>query len=282
MGLTICALASGSSGNATYITTGRTSVLVDCGTSAREVTARLASIDSHPSRLDGILITHAHSDHYRSAGTLHARFGVPVYVDPSTARALGRRGHWTSWRRVQETRPIPDRIGDLEVQAIDTSHGFGPHDGRTVAYLLRHQSSRVGVVTDLGIIPEAMRAQLRGVDALLIEANHDEEIVRRKLSDLTFATDWRYLSWVLGEQGHLSNRQCAEALSDIVTREECHVFLGHLSENHRDPRRDNNDHRLAFAEVEDVLRRRGAPVPQLHRTWRIGREGAGPSTVVRV
>lgn len=282
MPLTICSLASGSSGNATYVSTGRTSILVDCGSSAREVTLRLAAIGTDPSHLDGILITHAHSDHYRSAGTLHARFGVPIYVDPSTARSLARRGRWTSWRRIDQTRPIPSEIGDLEVEALDTSHGNPPEEGRTVAYHLRHGQSRAGVVTDLGRVSEEMCARLAGVGALILEANHDEGIIHRKLADHAFAGDWPYLTWVLSDQGHLSNRQCGAALAAIVDRPGCHVFLAHLSENHHDPRRDNNDHRTALDQVSRMLREAGAPFPTFHRTWRIGREPSRPSEVVEV
>jgi phosphoribosyl 1,2-cyclic phosphodiesterase len=153
------------------------------------------------------LITHAHVDHYRSAGTLHAKYGIPVYVDPSTARALAYRGQRTSWRRIREFHPIPQRIGDIAVRALDTSHGFPDHDGRTVAYLLESHRRKVGVVTDLGIPSDEMLAALRGVDAIVLEANYDEAVIRRKLSDRSFAMDWHYLSWVLSDQGHLSNHQ---------------------------------------------------------------------------
>lgn len=282
MPLRICALASGSSGNATWISTGKSSVLVDCGAAARDVIERLARIGADPADLDGILITHAHSDHYRSAGTIHARYGVPVFVDPATARAARRRGGGTSWRRIEETRPIPQQIGDLEVQALDTRHGFPPDEGRTVAYLLTHRRSRVGVVTDLGETDEALLRALRGVDAIVLEANHDAETIERKLGDRAHTRDWPYLSWVLGDHGHLSNRQCAEALAAILTGRDCHVFLAHLSENHVDPTRDNNDHRRAQSEVRRYLERHGVPVPHLHRTYRIGREASQPSVIAEV
>ena len=282
MSLSICSLASGSSGNATWVSTGRTSVLVDCGTAARDLVERLDRIGVHPAQLDGILITHAHSDHYRSAGTIQARYGVPVFVDPATARAARRRGGGTSWRRVKETRPIPERIGDLEIQAIDTRHGFPPDEGRTVAFRLQHRSAQVAVVTDLGETDDGLLQALRGVDALVLEANYDEETLSRKLSDRAFARDWQYLSWVRSDHGHLSNRQCAEALAAILDGRECHVFLGHLSENHVDALRDNNDHARAHAEVRRHLERLGVPVPHLHRTYRIGRESTGPSRIVEV
>lgn len=280
MTLRLCPLASGSSGNAAYVATDRTSILVDCGTSAREVVQRLRSIEVEPASLHGILITHAHVDHYRAAGTLNARFGVPVYVDPSTARALARNGISTSWRRLRETRPIPDRIGDLEVLPMDTSHGSGAEDGRTVAYRFSDGRKRIAVVTDLGRVDEPIRSPLVGIDAILIEANHSESRIREKLEDRTFAGDWPYLQWVLSDRGHLSNRQCGEALAGILTGDPCHVFLGHLSVNHPDRSRDNNTQESALAEVRRVLVRAGVPVPHFHRTWRLGLEPAGVSRMV--
>lgn len=280
--LRICSLASGSSGNATYIATERTAILVDSGPPAREVVSRLAAIDVDPAGIDGILISHAHSDHYRSAGTLNARYGIPVYCDPSTVRALEWRGRSTSWKRLREILPIPQRIGDIEVHPLDTSHGHSHEAGRTVAYMLAHHGKRVGVVTDLGITPQRMLKQLHGVDAIVLEANYDEAILRRKLSDRHFAADWHYLEWVLSDQGHLSNQQCAEALAGILTDRSCHVFFGHLSENHEDPRQDNNDHRIAYDTITSVLRREHLPLPHLHRTYRIGRRPSGPSELIEI
>jgi phosphoribosyl 1,2-cyclic phosphodiesterase len=277
----ICSLASGSSGNATYIATERTALLVDSGPPARDVAARLASIGVDPARLDGILITHAHSDHYRSAGTLNARFGVPVFCDPSTADALAWRGRYSSWKRLTETRPIPERIGDIEVQALDTPHGFS-EEGRTVAYLLNHHQTRVAVVTDLGTVPEQMLRRLRGVNAIVLEANYDEATIRRKLADPRHAADHHYLSWVLGDRGHLSNQQCAETLAGILTDRDAHVFLGHLSENHDDPRQDNNDYKLAYDVVAALLKRERLPMPHMHRTFRIGRRASGPSDLLDI
>jgi len=282
MTLKICSLASGSSGNATWISTGRTSVLIDCGTAAREIVDRLGRIGAHPAELSGIFITHAHSDHYRSAGTIQARYHVPIYIDPATERAANVRGRSTSWRRVQDTRPIPEQLGDLGIEAVDTRHGFPPGEGRRAAFVLRHGRAKIGVVTDLGETDDALLSALQGVDALVLEANHDEEIIRRKLADHRFASDWQYLSWVLSDHGHLSNRQCAEALATLLTGRKCHVFLAHLSENHNDPRRDNNDFHRAQSCVRRFLEAEGIPVPHLHRTHRIGREASPPSVVVEV
>lgn len=293
MPLRICSLASGSSGNATWISSGPTSVLVDCGPPAREVEARLAAIGTHPSALSGILITHAHTDHYKSAGTLHARYGVPIYIDPATARAARRRGQQTSWKRVRETAPIPDRIGDLEITPLDTQHGFPPDEGRTLAFVLQRGRKRVAVATDLGIVTDELLQGLRGVDAILIEANHDRAMIEAKLASRLYEADRIYLTWVLGEYGHLSNQQCAEALESLIVRPGTHVLLGHLSINHHGPslsrgerNRDNNSHELAETTVRRHLEAKGVPMPHLHRTYRIRNEGTawgpGPGPIIDV
>jgi phosphoribosyl 1,2-cyclic phosphodiesterase len=282
MGLKICPLASGSSGNATYVSTGKTSILVDCGPAARDVERFLADIGVHPRQLDGILITHAHSDHYRSSGTIHARHGVPVFVDPTTARAARNRGQHTSWKRLDETRPLPESIGDLGIRPVDTQHGFPPHEGRTVGFVLEHRGKRAAVMTDLGLPTPGVIEGLRGVDALVLEANYDAESIRRKLGDQAFSNDWEYLRWVQSDLGHLSNEQCGELLAASLDGRECHVYLAHLSENHGEPRRDNNNHRLAFQAVTAVLEKHGVPIPHLHRTHRIGREPGRPAEIIEL
>ncbi len=282
MTLRIASLASGSSGNATYVEAGETGVLVDCGTSARTITERLAVLGIPPTRIRGILITHAHSDHYRAAGTLNARYGIPVYADPSVSSYLSVRGRHTSWKRIREVHPLPDSIGALGVEAHDTSHGFDHEDLRSVCFVLRSGGKGVGIATDLGRADGKLGDALRGLDSLLIEANYDEGMIARKLSDPQFAVDWNYLAWVAGDRGHLSNRQCAEFLSSVVSGRTKHILLGHMSHNHRDPAKDNNSVGLAMREVERALGGRGAFLPQLHATHRIGLEPGEPGPLIEV
>jgi phosphoribosyl 1,2-cyclic phosphodiesterase len=281
MGLRICPLASGSSGNATYISTGKTSVLVDCGTTRRDLVTLLNAIQVRPADLNGILITHAHRDHYKSAGSIHAQFGVPVFVDPATAWAAYRRGAGTSWPRIQDPHPIPEAIGDLGIRAFDTQHGISHHgftsagrpvdEGRTVGYVLEHHQRRIAIATDIGIVTPTVLEALRGVDAMVIEANYDDRTIVEKLSGERgdFRTSADYLEWVRSDWGHLSNHQCGEALAGALTKKNCHVYLGHMSVPHSDPRMDNNDIEEATRTVIAILGRAGVPMPHLHRTWRL-------------
>ncbi|MBD3163490.1 MAG: MBL fold metallo-hydrolase [Candidatus Eisenbacteria bacterium] len=278
--LTLRALASGSSGNATLVSGRDATILVDCGTSARELTARLYACGIDPRSLDAILITHAHVDHYRAAGTMNRRFGIPVHVDPSTARSLAHCGRNSSWRQLRETRPIPGRIGAIEITPIDVPHGEPGRTGRTVAFHFESDRVRAAVVTDLGTVPEAGLSRLRGVDGLILEANYDEETVRRKLADPRFLHDHHYLSWVASDRGHLSNRQCAEAIATIATEATHHVILGHLSTNHPDSARDNNDPRNALETVRGILRRQRVRAPELTIAPRLGALEAPPGPPV--
>lgn len=282
MTLRIASLASGSSGNATYVEAGGRGVLVDCGTSARAIIERLDTLGISPARIQGVLITHAHADHYRAAGTLNARYGIPVYADASVASHLRSRGRHTSWKRLREIRPLPVSIGALQVEAHDTSHGFDDDGVRSVCFILRSGGKGVGIVTDLGVVDSKLESALRGLDGLLVEANYDEATVAGKLSNPAFAVDWGYLSWVAGDRGHLSNRQCAELLASVVSGRTRHILLGHMSHNHRDPARDNNSAALAMGDVMRVLGRLGASAPQVHVTHRIGLEPGDPGPLLEV
>lgn len=275
--LSICALASGSSGNSILVRSENTSVLIDSGISASIIEDRLLRLGIDPASIAGIFITHAHADHYRTAGTLNVRHGIPIYLDPSTEHAIRTRGCRVSWRKVRETRPIPERVGDLDVRALDTSHAA---DGRTVAYRFTHRNRSVAVATDLGMVPDSLLEGLRGVDALLLEANYDAPTVRRKLSDRRFCTSWDYLQWVESEHGHLSNDQCAAALREILSGPDGHVLLGHVSENHRRPDQNNNHWLTAEDTVRLAFGRAGHRSPHLHRTYRSGIDPGRTSDVI--
>ena len=135
MSFEVCVLASGSSGNSTYVSSGRTRVLVDCGLVARELVKRLGELDVDPRTLDAIFITHAHQDHYRSAGTIQAKYGVPVFTEHLTLATIRSAGDPGSFGRVKDCRPVPDRIGDLMVDTFPVPHGTPASSGLPVGYV---------------------------------------------------------------------------------------------------------------------------------------------------
>jgi len=282
MSLSVCVLASGSSGNAVCIQAGHTTLLLDSGLSAREIERRLFGIGVSPASLDGILISHAHADHFRSAGTLHRRFDVPVFTDPETDREIRRSKTIGSFGRVERTISIPERIGGIEIETFATRHGGRRPAGRPVGFRFGANGGRAGVATDLGTVSPEVVAGLSGCDAVVVEANYEHEWIRRKLHDPSFYYDIPYLGWVLSEDGHLSNEDCAGLVASIAGPRLRHVFLAHMSENHKSPHKDNNSFETARECVLRRLEEAGVETPAIHRTYRRGRTEGGPSEIVTI
>jgi phosphoribosyl 1,2-cyclic phosphodiesterase len=278
--ISVCVLASGSTGNATLVSSCDTHLLVDCGLVAKEVEGRLTQLGLHPSDLSGIIITHAHVDHYRSAGTIHCRYGVPVYTDLEADHAIRQRNSNGSYYRVKRPQQIPAAIGSIRVDVFATSHTV--LGGRPMGFVLSAGGARVGIVTDTGSLSSKAIRMLRGCEVLVVEANYDPDIIRAKLNDPDYTIDWNYLRWVASGEGHLSNEQCAQLLLETVTRETQHVFLAHISENHRDRRRDNNSFERASQDICRACRREGLRLPVPHRTYRRDATEGQPSKLVTV
>jgi len=280
MSLSVCVLASGSTGNATLVSDGQTHLLVDCGLVAREIETRMLRAGFDPRGLAGVLITHAHTDHFRSAGTLAYRYGAPIYVDPAADRAIRERPSNGSYHRVRKSLPIPESIGGIRVETFATSHHVW--GGTPVGFVLSAGGARVGVMTDTGTVSSEALKLLAGCQALVLEANYDKDTVSAKLGDRRYAMDWRYLEWVASDHGHLSNDQCAQFLARIAGTETMHVFLAHISENHADQRKDNNSFEKAEQTVREFFSREGLSLPPLHRTYRRGATEGQASILVRI
>lgn len=233
----VWALASGSSGNCFLVESEGTRLLVECGRSMRDVLRYLAFARVAPEQLDGILITHAHGDHIRSARQISDRFQVPVFASGGT---LGRSTlrHSPLARAIESDHPFS--LGTIEV------HPFAvPHDcAEPLGFRLESHSARIAITTDLGWAPDSVRARFPGLDLLVLEANYDPYLLHAG----------RYpphlKSRVAGYRGHLANQEAAEAIADCGDRAPLRVWLAHLSEN-------NNTPREALATVGRILRQRG-------------------------
>ena len=220
-----CVLASGSSGNAALLATDKTRILVDAGLSMKELAKRLASIGEHLETLDAILITHEHSDHVSGLPVLarNKKIAATIYMTRLTAPAI-------DWG---ETKPRLEpfqagarlRIGDIEVQS------FGiPHDAiDPVGFAFEAQGVRIGVATDLGYIPESIKFHLRRTDLLLLEANHDLDMLK------VGPYPWSVKQRVMSRVGHLSNLVMAEFLAQDLDSCTNNLVLGHLSEQNNHP-----------------------------------------------
>ncbi|MFT6051329.1 MAG: phosphoribosyl 1,2-cyclic phosphodiesterase [Halioglobus sp.] len=210
-------LGSGSKGNATLVQAGDTLIMVDCGFSVRESTRRLAILDLTPHDLDAILVTHEHSDHCSGVSALSRKFQIPVYLTHGTQHS-GRCDDCFSTKSLDLHQRFT--IGDLEIDAIAV-----PHDAREPCqYRFFYRGLSLGVLTDLGSVTPHVVASFRGCDALVLEFNHDEQMLRDG------AYPMHLKRRVGGDWGHLNNRQAADLLAQIESQSLRHLVVAHISE----------------------------------------------------
>ena len=222
MTMDVWALASGSSGNAYLVGSGETRVLVEAGLPIGRIADYLAHRGVAPEDLAGILVTHEHSDHCRSARQLSDRYGVPLFATRGTLghRTLRASAHA---RVVEPERPF--RLGDLEIQPF-----LVPHDAaEPVGFRILGDAGAVCITTDLGFVPDGVIPRFRDNDLLVLEANHDEQMLHAGPYP-------QFLKQrVLGRHGHLSNGATGEALVACGDRVPSQVWLAHLSLTNNTP-----------------------------------------------
>jgi phosphoribosyl 1,2-cyclic phosphodiesterase len=218
-------LASGSSGNATFVATEKTRILIDAGLSFRELASRLAAIGEDPAKLDAVLISHEHSDHVSGLPVLMRKLkcSIPVYATHLTATTLA----WDAPAPHVETFQAGCRfsIGELEVDSFTI-----PHDAiDPVAFAFHAQGMKIASVTDLGYIPESIKYHLHGTTLLLLESNHDLEMLK------VGPYPWPVKQRVMGRKGHLSNDVVSDFIREDLDSSTATLVLGHISENNNHP-----------------------------------------------
>lgn len=273
----ICVLGSGSSGNATYVETEKTKILIDAGLPFHVISERLAEIGVFAEQIEAILLTHAHIDHIKSIGTFARKFGTPVFAPIATQKVVFQKLANYPWNFCG----LEEKIGDLEIVSFPVHHGQRSDVGAPFNFLLTDGNARYAHITDLGSYTNETLEIAKGADCIHIEANYEESIVARKLRDPAYVKEWEYLKWVASSYGHLSNTQCTDFLSVTATNNTKHVFLAHLSENHSEPEKDNNSFLIARMSVLQGLRASGLK-PAVHRTYRRGATEGRKSDVVRI
>ena len=231
-------IASGSSGNCIYIGSDNTHVLVDAGISNKRIEMGLNDLGLNARELDGILITHEHSDHIKGLGVLARKYGTPIY---STKETLEEIQDSKSLGEIPEDlmHPItPDvdfMVGDLEVKPFRIDHDAA----NPVAYRVQNEKRSVAVATDMGHYSQYIIDHLQGLDAILLEANHDEDMLKNGSYPQILKQR------ILGTRGHLSNVSAAWLLAHMERLPE-EVFLAHLSQ-------ENNLPSLALQTVRGIL-----------------------------
>jgi phosphoribosyl 1,2-cyclic phosphodiesterase len=215
-------LTSGSSGNLTYVEGGGIRLLIDVGVSCRKIEQLLATIDVPPSSINAILITHEHVDHVRGLQRFGEKYKVDIYANEGTAAVVERQ-----IRRENKTPPpfvlfesnIPFMLGDLTVTPVRISHDTA----EPVGYLIEENQTTFGLFTDLGVAPERITTMMAQCHALVLESNHDLEMLKN--SNRGYAL----ISRISGASGHLSNMQACEALLNAAPASLQTLVLAHLS-----------------------------------------------------
>jgi phosphoribosyl 1,2-cyclic phosphodiesterase len=222
--LSVCVLASGSRGNATYLSDGRTAILIDAGLSGVEIQRRMAAKGLDPRDLDAILVSHEHADHIHGVGVLSRRFGLNVFISEETRLASGN-----ALGKLPGICPFTCgdgfSIGSLSVHPFSVSHDAQDPAGFTIV----GNGTKVGVATDLGIVTNVVKTHLKACDILILEANHDA----RMLIDGPYP--WPLKQRIRGRSGHLSNDDAASLLETLQHERLAHVILAHLSEENNTP-----------------------------------------------
>ncbi|HEX3445443.1 MAG TPA: MBL fold metallo-hydrolase [Chthoniobacterales bacterium] len=219
-------LGSGSGGNCALVTSDGCRILIDAGFSARRISQALQSLGIEPESLDGILVTHEHSDHVAGLKVFCGKFDVPVYCNSLTAEYLCRCGIAEASRYKIFSTGSSFTIQDIDVQAF-----YVPHDAvDPVAFVLSSDYGSVGFLTDLGYAPKLARERIREVHTLIVETNHDE---RRLQADPK--RPWSVKQRILSRHGHLSNEAAAALVADIAGENLRRVVLGHLSRECNSP-----------------------------------------------
>jgi phosphoribosyl 1,2-cyclic phosphodiesterase len=247
--VSVSILASGSRGNCTIISSSRTRILVDAGLSARETFRRMAMVGESAHSLSAIVISHEHADHVSGLCTLAKKLRVPVYMTVAAHQAFER----TERDEEREGPALPNceyfhagsqfQIGDISVMPFTI-----PHDAADpVAFTFRVEGIKVGVVTDLGYMARNVTQQLRGCDVLMIESNHDLEMLR------IGPYPWSVKQRVMSRLGHLSNDALADFFRDDYDGSAAFVVLAHLSEHNNHPELARTAAERALADRRSLL-----------------------------
>lgn len=239
MATEFCTIVSGSSGNSTYIGTKHTKILIDAGVSGKRIEEGLSKLSLSGSDIDALFITHEHADHIKGAGIFSRRFNVPIYATCDTWMAMEKD--------LGKISPMNKRfvyarescvINDICVNPFSI-----PHDAADpVGYNVLVDNKKITVATDIGHVTDEVREGVAESDILLLEANHDVDMLKKG------GYPWSLKQRILGDRGHLCNAVSGELLAEVMSGRMKYCFLGHLSD-------ENNTPRLAFDTVEQILKK---------------------------
>ena len=246
----VSVLGSGSGGNCTYIATEKTCVLVDLGFGWRSLNRRLEEAGLHNRSIDAVLFTHGHSDHTKGISPFRSRSDATIFVNEGTQEEVPGLGKLD--RKENFCSNSPFIIGDLEIEAFPVSHDAA----EPVGFRFSAEGIDGALATDLGELSDEVAVKLRGCDWLIVESNHDEQMLK------IGPYPWEVKQRVLSRLGHLSNQELSSFLAGPFDGQASHILLAHLS-------RQNNDPDVALEHASKALSRqfpRSANDHQLHLT----------------
>ncbi len=248
--LRFCVLASGSSGNCTYVHGGGVEILIDAGLSCKEIERRLGEIDVESSAIRAVCVSHEHEDHVSATGVMQRKRDVSLYANSATVEALNANDRYSGLRW-----NIFEAGQAFEIEGLTIEPFSVPHDAYDpVGFRISDGHSRLGIVTDMGMVTGLIREKLRGCDVIVVESNHDGEML--KASD----RPWSLKQRIAGRHGHLSNSQTCELLDEIASPSLKAVYLAHISS-------DCNERDIAEREARALLDSKGLSSVAVEMTY---------------
>lgn len=228
----VCVLASGSKGNATYVETKKTKLLIDIGTTSLYVEKKLKEIEIDPKEIDAILITHTHTDHINGIRVFIKKYQTKLYVTSKIYEELNNQFPILNYEIIDQDFEIKD----IKIEMFKTSHDVLDGNG----YILSNHESSMVYITDTGYINRKHHQKLKNKDIYVIESNHDVEMLMRG------SYPYHVKQRILGDEGHLSNIDCSNYLSKFIGNKTKNIILIHLSE-------ENNCPEKALNTIHDVF-----------------------------
>ena len=234
-----CPLYSGSSGNSIFVSSGKTSLLIDAGLPGKSIENALGQIGHAAGEIDGIFVTHEHTDHTKGVGVLSRKYDIPIYANARTWNAIKDSIGKIKEHNIKIFEEAVS-INDMEVNGFSISHDAVCPTG----YSISTGQRKACIATDLGFFSQEVKANIEDADIVLLESNHDVEML--KFGPYPYVLKQRILSNI----GHLSNDACGEAIVSIMNHKFKNIILGHLSKT-------NNYPDLAYQTVANILMENG-------------------------
>lgn len=244
MSMHFSVLASGSTGNAIFVETDQNSFLVDAGLSGKQMEALFQKIGRNIKDLTGILVTHEHSDHIKGIGILARKYGLPIYANAKTWKAMDPLiGNVPLEQKFEFGMEKVQTFGSLDIESFGVSHDAA----EPMFYTFHHEGRKLVLVTDTGYVSDRMKGIISNANTYVFESNHDVDMLRM------CRYPWSIKRRILSDVGHVSNEDAAIAMSEVFGDQTKSIYLAHLS-------KDNNMKDLARMSVSQTLESKGVRV----------------------